>query len=329
MPIRVACPSCSAVVSAPDTKAGKVVNCPKCMGKMSLPGGAGEYEVVDEPVPKRVPGKPPRFADDEDGDRPRKRKKKAEPAKSSGWLIVIAVLLGLILILGFAALVWLFWPVKPERKPAPAPVPVKAEPEKPKFIWSEFAAPDGSFVAAFPNGAPQSNPVPDMALPNIGGLGDAKKASDLGIEIGQWSRTDGNGIFTVQYYAMPLIIMNTMQPDRATRDLKPGKQADGSEVVVAEATTVGGYPGRRVVQKNGDRLLETRTVLVKSRLFSVTVRTTADSDPAITQAFFDRFVVKNVPEAKSLPGLEGLGAGSLDDLIKQALPPEPGQKKNP
>jgi hypothetical protein len=241
------------------------------------------------------------------------------------------VLLGLILILGFAALIWLFWPVKPAKNPAsaPTPAPVKTEPEKPKFNWSEFAAPDGSFAAAFPNGPPQSNPVPDVALPNISGLGGAKNASDIGIEIGQWSRADGNSIYAIQFVAMPSIVMNTMQPDRATRDLKPGKQADGSEVLVAEATTFGGHPGRRVVQKNGDRLLETRTVLVKSRLFTVTVRNTTDTDPAITKAFFDRFVVKNVPDPKTLPGLEGLGGGSLDDLLKQALPPEPGQKKNP
>lgn len=47
MPIRVACPSCAATLTAPDTAAGKTVKCPKCQSPMSLPAA--------EPLPAARP----------------------------------------------------------------------------------------------------------------------------------------------------------------------------------------------------------------------------------------------------------------------------------
>lgn len=95
MPIAVHCPGCNARLNAPDSAAGRNVKCPKCQTLMTIPAkeaAADDFEVVDEPAPKK-PAAPPRkpvpvpaptkrpavkkdiFVDDEDDDRPRKRRR--------------------------------------------------------------------------------------------------------------------------------------------------------------------------------------------------------------------------------------------------------------
>ncbi len=82
MPIRVACPTCSAVVAVPDQFAGKRVRCPKCKNTFIAPGEVvlqGEIladepeeeqeEEQEEPVRSREP-------EPEEEERPRKKKKK-------------------------------------------------------------------------------------------------------------------------------------------------------------------------------------------------------------------------------------------------------------
>jgi hypothetical protein len=82
MPIRVACPDCSAVLSAPDTAAGTVVRCPKCRAPLELPSAAE--------LARRRP------ADDED-ERPRRPPRPRRKAKSGGGFPVWAgVLIGVL-----------------------------------------------------------------------------------------------------------------------------------------------------------------------------------------------------------------------------------------
>jgi hypothetical protein len=187
-------------------------------------------------------------------------------------------------------------------------------------------APDDSFEAAFPGGKPQMGATPDVALPNIPGLGGAKNASDLGIAVGQWSRTEATNLYSIQFVEMPAIVAKSVSPTRGLENAKVGKQPDGTEITIVEAVTVGGHPGQRVVKKFGSRRIDTRIVTVKSRTFTVTAGMIGDADEAIAKEFFDRFIIKNVPDPKPLPGLEGFG-GSLDDIFKQLVPPEPGPKK--
>jgi predicted Zn finger-like uncharacterized protein len=74
MPLRVACPTCSAVVAIPDQFAGKRVRCPKCKNTFLAPGQAvleGEI-LVDEPAEEEEPEQ----EREPEEERPRKKKKK-------------------------------------------------------------------------------------------------------------------------------------------------------------------------------------------------------------------------------------------------------------
>lgn len=77
MPIRITCPSCSAVLSVRDENAGRAVKCPKCDGVIPVPTPA-----APPPAPVAPPPPPARSSDfddlGDDDDRPRR------PAKSSG-----------------------------------------------------------------------------------------------------------------------------------------------------------------------------------------------------------------------------------------------------
>lgn len=99
MPIRVACPDCSAAVSAPDDAAGTVVRCPKCAAPMELPDAAEvarHRRAKPAPAPDDRPRKRRPARDDEDDydDRPRRRRRPA----GGGFPVWAAVLLGLVLI---------------------------------------------------------------------------------------------------------------------------------------------------------------------------------------------------------------------------------------
>ena len=160
-----------------------------------------------------------------------------------------------------------------------------------------------------------------MQLPSLQGLGGAKSAGDLGIAMGSWQRTDAGSLFAVQFIEMPAVVAKTVNPDHGMANVKPGVLPDGTEIVTVEDVPVGGHPGKRIVKKNGNRLLETRIVTVKARTFTVSAGSASDADPAIVKAFFDRFVVKVVPDPKSLPGLDGF-TSDINDLMKQFNPPE-------
>lgn len=77
MPIRITCPSCSAVLSVRDENAGRAVRCPKCDGVIPVPVPAPPPEPPPEPA---APPPPPARSDfddlGDDDDRPRR------PAKS-------------------------------------------------------------------------------------------------------------------------------------------------------------------------------------------------------------------------------------------------------
>src|SRR5262245_16204542 len=83
MPLAVACPSCSARVTAPDRLAGKTVKCPKCHVAFTLPTPDPGFEVIedDEPVVAKPKVKPPAadagftVVEDEEPERPKPKKK--------------------------------------------------------------------------------------------------------------------------------------------------------------------------------------------------------------------------------------------------------------
>src|SRR5437879_8597693 len=96
MPIPVLCPGCNVRLNAPATAAGKNVKCPKCQTLMTIPAppaAANDFDLVDEPAPKKpaaTPRKPGAvdtpvkhparvktdiMVDDDEDDRPRKRRR--------------------------------------------------------------------------------------------------------------------------------------------------------------------------------------------------------------------------------------------------------------
>lgn len=72
MPIRVACPECSARLSVSDDDAGTVVECPKCGTPMEVPVAPTRRPARDEPA-------------DEDEDRPRPRGKPRRKKPAAGF----------------------------------------------------------------------------------------------------------------------------------------------------------------------------------------------------------------------------------------------------
>ena len=89
MPIRIACPECSAALAAPDAAAGTVVKCPKCRAPMEVPTPPARRATRDDEDdrPRRRPAR------DEDDGRPRRRRKPAGGGFPA-WAAVLLVLVG-------------------------------------------------------------------------------------------------------------------------------------------------------------------------------------------------------------------------------------------
>jgi hypothetical protein len=324
MPIRVVCKACSASLTAPDAAAGKAVVCPKCKATLTVPAADSGYDVVEDDAPAMAKPKLPtpkrRVIEDDyedEDDRPRKKKKKPQPKGVPVWAIVVPVLLVLLLI-GGAIAAWFFWP-KAKTPPTQVAPTMPSLFGTPPVTWTPFTSPDGSFVASFPNGPPQTASdggaggsgltLPEM--PGFGGAGKGGKAVDLakdmGIAIGMYSRLDGAGMFSVSYASMPAIMGQTPSADSFWKDAKLGKQPDGSELLAVEPTTVGGYPGKRALARLGGNLVDTRITVVKGRTFTVKAAVqTSGNDSPLFKDFFDAFAIKNVPDPKpiTVPGLE-------------------------
>ena len=320
MPIRVVCKACSASLTAPDSAAGKAVVCPKCKATLTVPSAeGGGYEVVEDDAPAMAKPKLPtprrRVIDDDyedEDDRPRK-KRKPEPKGVPAWAIVVPIFL-VLLIIGGSIAAWYFWP-KAKSPPTQLAPTMPSLFGTPPVTWMPFTSPDGSFVASFPNGPPQTASDggaggSGLTLPEgFGGKGGkaVDMAKDMGIAIGMYSRLDGAGAFSVSYASMPAVMGQTPSVDSFWKDAKLGKQPDGSELITVEPTTVGGYPGKRALARLGGNLVDTRITVVKGRTFTVkaAVQTSAN-DSALFKDFFDAFAIKTVPDPKPLnfPELE-------------------------
>ncbi|MBX9579824.1 MAG: zinc-ribbon domain-containing protein [Gemmataceae bacterium] len=94
MPIRVACPDCSAVLSAPDAAAGTVVTCPKCRAPLELPSAA-ELARRRRPDEDDRPRRRPAREGDEEDDRPR-RPRPRRNAAGGGLPVWAGVLVGVL-----------------------------------------------------------------------------------------------------------------------------------------------------------------------------------------------------------------------------------------
>ena len=328
MPLRATCPSCSASVTAPDEAKGKIVACPKCKSKMTLPGGPneGDYEIVADAPVRAAPKRPsrPTVQDDDDDYEDRPRAKKKKKAKSGG-IPVLLIVLPIVLVLGIVGggiVVWQFF-----KKAATNVVNQTinlATTGSSTITWTPFDAPDGSFSAEFPNGPPQvgmDSAGSGAVMPGIPGApGAAGKggnmkdmAKDMGIDFGSWMKGDPAGMYSIGYSSLPAMFSNMMNLDAMTKDLKPGKQPNGTEVLKVDDVTLGGYPGKRILTRNGPQLIDTRMTKIKGRLFTVTVAVNFElgEESANAKRFFDKFVVKNVPEPKpmNMPGMDKMPPG--------------------
>jgi hypothetical protein len=291
MPISVLCPSCDAPVNAPDSAAGKRAKCPKCQEVMILPGGAEDFEVVDEPKPKSKPRvreedddedeRPMRksrrrddeeeedespkhkssrrvvaIEDDEEEDLPRRKgkgkgkvkKKKAGPPM--GLLIGGGVVL-LLLVAGGAY--FAFSGGSSSGGAAKGGNPASA----PKGInWVAFDAPDGSFAAAFPDGAPNPVTLEELAKQssranaNPQELAQAReqmKAAGLTIEA--WSREYQGRKYTVMVMSFPSL------PPAAAALINPETIAqrnsqNGASALSDTPFSAGGLQGKQLLTHN-------------------------------------------------------------------------------
>lgn len=313
MALRVTCTACSNVVLVPAT--ARTVACLKCGERMTLPRtehNSGEDEVVDEPMPARLPISI---------DRPR-RPSRPKPEGLPKWVLVLMIALPMVTVVG-GGIVWALMngnakkiAVATKKEPTPTPAP---EAGLAPIEWTKFETGDGSFVAEFPNGPPQA--VSDNSgsgavipgLPGFGGaLGEGDKATDLakelGIEAAAWHRVDPVGTFTISYSSMPALLGNAQTVEGMLKEVKVGPRPDGSDVFAVEDCQLGGYAGKRVLTKNGTQLVDKRMTKVKGRLFTVIAVVPYDGkgDSAVLKYFFKKFAIKNVPDPKplNLPGLQ-------------------------
>ena len=186
MPIRVACPSCSAPLSAPDAAAGRTVKCPKCQTPMALPDAPAPVAapavakavrkpaVVARPVPAPVeddrPRKRSRPADDDEDDEEEDDRPRRKSAKKGKSLIVkvLGVIFGIILLLvplaRVAKIILIQNRIEERERNAQAVPEAAFRPLSPDEIKAQSAK-------AFTR--PASQPVPMPAVPNA----DSKPAS--------------------------------------------------------------------------------------------------------------------------------------------------------
>lgn len=310
MPISVLCPSCSATVHAPDSAAGKRAKCPKCHEIMILPSNEPEdvvedvedFEVVDEPAPKRKPRvvvdddeddeddtpvkKKPKsrggettsakrkarvvVADDDDDDfeedeerpsrtskkgsqanRPRKNgKSKSSDGPPKGLLIGGGLLLVLLIAGG------LYFALRGGSGSGSTSSTSSAS-KGPN--WVKFEAPDGSFVSAFPDGAPEPETLESLAQKSGGGNAnpeDVKKGMDvlktLGVKMEGWSREYQGRRYTVFVMAAPPALAAQFTPE-AIMQQGAGQKGAGQnkDLVKSEsAFSSGGIQGKQMVTQN-------------------------------------------------------------------------------
>jgi Protein of unknown function (DUF1559) len=145
MPITVSCPSCHAVLRAPDTAAGKKIRCPKCSGVTQVPATAISRASAETLPSSPALAKstvrtrqtqgveaPPAPTNDEDRPRARKRRQRAAASNNKLWLWLTlggvafgGIALVVVVILVFSG------PTKValdgDKKPPQLPVPHKPE----------------------------------------------------------------------------------------------------------------------------------------------------------------------------------------------------------
>lgn len=126
MPIEVRCPTCGAVLPAPDEFAGKKIRCADCQAIVDVPAAAGAPPLPVAPPPRderddRHAEPRPRRTDDDD-DRPSRRPKRdwdderppsgQNPKVLAGGAIAWLLLLGLLAVAGLGLIGMALIPAK-------------------------------------------------------------------------------------------------------------------------------------------------------------------------------------------------------------------------
>ncbi|MDB5313034.1 MAG: hypothetical protein JWO38_7236 [Gemmataceae bacterium] len=260
MPIRIACPSCAAVLTVPDTAAGKTGKCPKCQTPIAIPPATPEFEVVDEPAPPTPadnrPGSRRRSADAAPDDRPRGRRRDPDDrdededdrpvsrrpvpgrkkAGGNGKVLILAVVgvavLGLAAGGGIAA-----WFLLGKDAPAGAAGngPPGPQPQGPKATeWTRFDGPDGIFTAYFPSGS--GTPI-DLV---------EKAADRFGPRTQTWTQRHDGRSYIATLWTWDAKTAGAANPDVVAR-------VTGTKEFTAEAlTTLGGRKARRYITTSGE-----------------------------------------------------------------------------
>ncbi len=337
-------------MNAPDSAAGKRAKCPKCQEVMILPGGAADFEVVEEPAPKPK-SKPRVVVEDEDDERPRKRNRRdaedeedEEPApkrKPSRRVVAdedeederpsrksrhrdeddedddrprkkgkgnskkkvgppMALIIGggvALLLLLAGGLYFAFSGGSSSGGAAKGGNPAAA----PKGInWVAFDAPDGSFTAAFPDGAP--NPVTLEELAKQSSRANAnpqelvqarEQMKAAGLSIDGWTREERGKKFTLIVMSFPSL------PPQAAAMINPEAVAqrnaqNGATTLVDTSFSSGGLKGKQILTRNAasDKWTFGRIGMAgQGHLVMIAVESDKElkADDADAKAFFEKF----------------------------------------
>lgn len=335
MSISVLCPSCSAPVTAPDSAAGKRAKCPKCQEIMQLPDAAAdEFEVVEEPKPKKKPRviveedededrprkkskarrdeedkeerpakKPSRRVmaaeDDEEDERPKKKsrrrdddedderpRKKGKAGKKAGPSMGLLLGGGLALILLVAGGLYFAFSGGGSGATGGGGGGAKAP------NWVAFDAPDGSFSAAFPDGAPAPHTLAQLSTAS-----DPQKMAEneqkmkaAGIKDEGWSRSHGDRRYIVVVVSTPPAMALLVKPEVLAEQFIKAMTNTVSSQTDFEAGT---FKGKQFVNRDaGNKWIFARVGSAgPGKLVMVLVESKNEikADDADAKTFFEKF----------------------------------------
>ncbi len=323
MPISVLCPSCDAPVNAPDSAAGKRAKCPKCQEVMILPGSAAEeFDVVVEPAPKPKPRvrveeddedeRPSRKSrrrdeaddetvespkrqssrrvvaedDDEEVERPRK-KGKGKSKKKAGPPMGLLIGGGVALLLLVAGGAYFAFSGGSSSGGAAKGGGGGAKP----INWVAFEAPDGSFSAAFPDGAPSPQTLAELSTATDRQKLEENQAKmrEAGFTESGWARQAGDRKYAILVLTIPPIIVQLSKPDQIrdqfTREMT-------SKAINQVDIDKGNFKGKQALTKEGNKWTVGMAGMAgNNKVIIVVVESTSElkMDDPDAKAFFEKF----------------------------------------
>src|SRR5579883_266694 len=242
MTIKFKCPVCGMALLADDDMAGDDIRCPGCREVFPVPEAStsGESTSDETTRPARgyddAPDPPPQ-------PRPWRRRRRPPPPPSSGSsvLLWLAGIFGVLLVGGCGCCIGGYFLLPSEQ-------------------WRTYQSPNGGYSADFP-----IKPNPNMQIPGM------PPDPNLKVEGGLlWKRGE---CYAVMYGDVPPKNARGMSDEQLLRESVKGMNAnkDVRRILLDEAITVSGFPGREVEYEWTDNGIYTARIVITNRRLYVAI----------------------------------------------------------